>query len=294
MKKIILFASYLIVFEKGYTQVDITEQLINTTIKIVGLKDSLVNGKIEKYQSIGTGFYFNFVKGTDTIPVIVTNAHVISKCHTGYLRFKSYGNGKVNYGDLLSIKIENFEKKWIKHGSEDLAILPLMPIKDETYRLYKKIPFSISFSESDIPPDSVLNNLLAIEDVLMLGYPRGLADEVNDLPIVRNGLTATPVFLDYQGKQRFLLDIPIYPGSSGSPICLLNQGSYATKKGGIVLGSRFYLLGIAVQSNNYTAIGVTVAKDSIPSLEVKTELPYEVAVVIKAKKLFDFKPILFK
>jgi hypothetical protein len=283
---IILFCFQVI---SGYSQQDISEQLINTTIKIVGIRDSLVNGKIVSYRITGTGFYFNFNIGRDTIPVIVTNAHVIRKCHTGYLRFKSFSNGKINYGDLLEIKVENFESKWIKHKTEDLAILPLNPIKEDVYKAYHKIPYSIAYSETDIPNDSVLNKLLAIEDVIMIGYPKGLIDELNDLPIVRKGLTATPVYMNYKNENWFLLDIPIYTGSSGSPVCLFNAGSYSDKKMTLYAGLRFFLLGIAVESNNYTAIGHTTPKDSIPELEVKIELPFDVAKIIKAKCLLDFK-----
>jgi hypothetical protein len=123
----------------------------------------------------------------------------------------------------------------------------------------------------------------------MIGYPKGLSDDFNDLPIVRKGLTATPIYKNYMNKSRFLLDIPIYTGSSGSPICIFNSGSYSNKNGSLFIGGRFCLLGIAVESANYTATGKTVPKDSIPSLDVKVDLPFDVAVVIKAKRLLDFK-----
>jgi len=290
MKRVKVIVAFCLWAILGYSQQDISEQLINTTIKIVGIRDSLVNGKVVQYKNTGTGFYFGFNIGKDTVPVIVTNAHVIRKCHTGYLRFKSFSDKKINYGDLLDIKLDNFESRWIKHKTEDLAILILNPIKEEVYKKYNKVPFSMSFSEKDIPNDSTLNKLLAIEDVLMIGYPKGLSDDLNDLPIVRKGLTATPVYMDYKNRNWFLLDIPIYTGSSGSPVCIFNSGSYTDKQMNVHAGGfRFLLLGIAVESNNYTAIGHTTPRDSIPELEVKTELPFDVAKIIKAKCLLDFK-----
>jgi Trypsin-like peptidase domain len=267
---------------------------LNTTIKIVGIRDSLINGKIKSYNVIGTGFYFSFNFDHDTIPVIVTIAHSIRECHTGTLRFKSYSDEKINYGDLLVIKIDQFESKWIKHKTEDLAILPLSPVREEVFKYYQKTPYSVSFSESDIPNDTILNNLFAIEDVLMIGYPKGLSDDSNDLPIVRKGLTATPVYINYKNRDWFLLDIPIYAGSSGSPVCLFNMGTYADKEANLHFSGRLYLLGIAVESNNYTAIGHTTKKDSIPELEVKIDLPFDVAKIIKAKCLLDFKKDVLK
>ena len=53
----------------------------------------------------------------------------------------------------------------------------------------------------------------------MLGCPSGLFDEVNNLPIARRGITATPLpTYSYNGKAEFLVDIACFPGSSGSPI----------------------------------------------------------------------------
>jgi hypothetical protein len=74
----------------------------------------------------------------------------------------------------------------------------------------------------------------------MIGYPKGFWDRVNNLPVVRKGITATPIYIDYNGKKEFLLDIPIFSGSSGSPIVLFNEGSYSTKKEGLILEVEYH------------------------------------------------------
>ena len=276
------------------SQLDPSEAVILSTTRIVCYRDTLIAGKTIRFTDTGTGFYFYFAHGSDTIPVIVTNAHVIKSCKKGNLRFKLYdSNTGKRFGKIVDQPIDNFESKWIKHPTEDLAILPLNPLLDEIYKKYNKTVSLFFFNETYIPSDLELNNLSAIEEVLMVGYPKGLSDDINDLPIVRKGFTATPVYLNFRNQLRFLLDIPIYPGSSGSPVILFNLGSYPEKDGVLNINSRLKLLGIVVQSSMYSAIGKTTPQDSIPSLEVKTMLPFNVAVVIKASRLLEFKSLLW-
>ena len=62
--------------------------------------------------------------------------------------------------------------------------------------------------------------------VTMVGYPSGLWDSKNNYPIVRQGNIATPPNVDFNGKEEFLIDIALYPGSSGSPVFLIDHISY--------------------------------------------------------------------
>jgi hypothetical protein len=50
--------------------------------------------------------------------------------------------------------------------------------------------------------------------------------------------------VDFEGTPRFLIDASVFGGSSGSPVFILNQGSFATKDGGFVVGSRFHFIGV--------------------------------------------------
>ena len=52
-----------------------------------------------------------------------------------------------------------------------------------------------------IPAQADLESLDAIEEIVMIGYPNGLWDSVNNMPIARRGITATPVYLNYEGKK---------------------------------------------------------------------------------------------
>lgn len=84
----------------------------------------------------------------------------------------------------------------------------------------------------------------ALEEVIFVGYPVGLWDTTNLTPILRRGVTATPVFLDFQGKPQFLIDASVFPGSSGSPVFLYSAGWYSKRDGSVVAGKRVKLLGV--------------------------------------------------
>ncbi len=129
----------------------------------------------------------------------------------------------------------------------------------------------------------------------MIGYPFGLKDEFNNLPIVRKGITATPYYLNYESNPKFLVDIPIYFGSSGSPIIIYNSTSYNDRIGNTFFGRRFLFLGINYATYTRNFEGKLIPKfstDITDSLKVSTQIPYNIAIVIKAEKLLDFKPLI--
>jgi len=58
----------------------------------------------------------------------------------------------------------------------------------------------------------------AAMQIAMAGYPNGLWDEHNNLPLLRRGVTASHPGVDFDGRPEIAVDIASYPGSSGSPI----------------------------------------------------------------------------
>ena len=56
------------------------------------------------------------------------------------------------------------------------------------------------------------------DDVLVIGYPMGLYDQFNKLPVLKKGILSTPIGLHFHGLDAFLLDFKYYEGSSGSLI----------------------------------------------------------------------------
>ncbi|MEB0261247.1 MULTISPECIES: hypothetical protein [unclassified Mucilaginibacter] len=84
-----------------------------------------------------------------------------------------------------------------------------------------------------------------LEEILMVGYPNGIWDQINNKPILRRGITATHPNFDYNGQKEVMIDTACFPGSSGSLVFIFNEHGYQDKKGNITLGSsRVYLLGV--------------------------------------------------
>jgi hypothetical protein len=280
-------------FSQNSSSLSISELLINSSIRIECRGDTTINNKRVGFTSLGTGFYFEFKFDSIQVPVIVTNYHVIENSQTGILRFtEDNGNNTPAYGKIIADTIDNFGARWIKHPTQDLAILPLNPILNKIHENQNKDPFIVYYDESILPTKTLLDEVTSIEDVLMIGYPEGFWDSTNNLPVVRKGLTATPINLNYNQKPEFLLDVPIFAGSSGSPVVLYNQGSYSTKKGGIVVGTRIFLLGINVQSVNAPQEGELLLPPGNPRIQTSTQLPINIAIVIKSEELLKFKPII--
>jgi hypothetical protein len=163
----------------------------------------------------------------------------------------------------------------------------------EAQHHYGKSIFFMPIAEDLIPSQEVLERLIALEDVVMVGYPIGLWDSSNNFPILRRGITASHPAMNFQGKQQGVVDIACFPGSSGSPILILNEGGYATNEGFIV-GGRAHLLGVLYAGPVHSASGkievVEIPTRSIPVPH--TNIPIHLGYYVKASVLKSLKPIL--
>lgn len=84
----------------------------------------------------------------------------------------------------------------------------------------------------------------AVEEVTFIGYPNGIRDPHNLTPIVRRGITATPLELDYGMKPAFLVDGAVFGGSSGSPVFLISNGLYRISEDEFNSGGVRILVGV--------------------------------------------------
>lgn len=270
----------------------ISEFLLLTTIRIETITPNGI--------CTGTGFFFNFLFNKETgmsVPAIVTNKHVIKDAIKGKLRFSLRNEaGEPQWGHYYDLTVEDFEKAWILHpeGSVDLCIMPIA----EIHKMVQSNGINLHYTAlcvDDIPSDQDLkDNYSRVEDITIVGYPDGIWDAANNMPIVRKGITATALQLDFNNAPKFLVDAAIYGGSSGSPVFVFNQGSYSPANGGLVAGSRIKLVGVihAVAQHTVTGdiriIDVPVSKAPI----VATNIPNNLGVAIHARKLKDFEVML--
>ncbi len=262
----------------------IKEQLTHTTVRI------------ESEIGTGTGFFFNFDFEGKKFPAIITNKHVVRGAKKGNIILKLKDKlGKWDVGKNYLVTIENFEDNWIFHPEDDvdLCFYPFGPvIHNMEERGFS--PFYISLDESLLPKAEEERELEVLEDIAMVGYPNGIWDSVNNLPIVRTGVTATPFFSNYKGKAEFMIDAACFNGSSGSPVFLLNLGSYFANGVTNIGASRIKLLGILYAGPQPHARG-EIKMEDIPKIEkpvAYTPIPNNLGLVIKSRKILDLKKLI--
>lgn len=243
----------------------------------------------------GTGFIINLCQDKENktcIPVLITNNHVVANSVNTIFEFcRADENG--NPIDTQPFSLTYQGNSWIHHpdSSVDLCCLLLAEALTELKKNNTKV-FYIPLETNLIPSHDNLEKLSAIEDVVMIGYPIGLSDTYNHKPIIRRGITSTHPKKDYQGKKEMLLDMACYPGSSGSPVFIFNQGAYTTPNG-ISLGNRIYLLGVLYGGHEFNAQGV-LNFANLPNVPVPvTRIPINLGIMIKAERILEFEN-LFK
>ena len=261
--------------------------LLYTTIRIIAI---MPDGS----KSIGTGFFFNYkIDQNHFLPVIITNKHVIKNAMKGEFFFHEAlleNDKKIPSKNSFSFKMDGFKNYWIEFVNDiDLCALPL-EILIEQAKLQNKEMFYAPFAENLVPSNNILEELSAIEDVKMVGYPIGLWDDTNNFPILRSGITATHPAIDFQGKPVGVIDMAAFPGSSGSPILIYNQGSY-TKGTTINIGSRAYLIGILYAGPQLSVQGEIQIKE-IPTSKIpisEMNIPVHLGYYIKTNILLENK-----
>jgi hypothetical protein len=268
-----------------------SEQLTHSTVRI---ECWLADGS----RSTGSGFFFQFLQnGAIHVPAIVTNKHVVSGALRGQFNLTLRdGEGGPRIGQHLRIELDQFEQRWIGHPDPDvdLAIMPIAPLLTEAQKQGRSF-FFISLDKSLIGTPSELEDLSALEDIVMIGYPNGIWDAVNNMPVIRRGVTATHANLPYEGKQEFMIDAACFPGSSGSPVFLYNAGGWIDRKGNIMMGGiRVKLLGVLYAGPQHTATG-EIQIVNVPTADKPvaiSRIPNNLGVVIKASRLLDFDGVL--
>lgn len=247
-------------------------------------------------QSIGTGFFFNFeVPDKGVMTTLITNKHVVQGANRARIYVSRANGQQALFGQFNSWDIDGFDQIIVGHPDPnvDLAAFPIGAVLNEMDKAGTPAYYR-GFSLANIPNDNDINSLTAIENILMIGYPTGIWDNTNNLPIVRRGITATPYARDYNGRPEFMIDCACFPGSSGSPVMIADNGSYPSKDGGINIGSRFYLLGLLWGGPQYTAEGQIIAKPVPTSVMPVTvsQIPTNLGFCVKARMIRDLLPIL--
>lgn len=248
-------------------------------------------------ESFGTGFFFTLrLQDGSTRRFVVTNKHVVEGVVTARLNLHEADAQSAQLapsGAWFTVEIDNFESRWTDHPNPDidLCAMPAEVMLNAASQLGKK-PFCATFdSETDLAIDAEMSAFDAVEEVQMIGYPDGLWDTVNNFPIFRRGTTASHPAVDYCGKPEILVDMACYPGSSGSPVVILNRTNY---KGGGILHP-FVLLGVLYAGPTITVGGVVVTPvPTTPAPVVASTTMMHLGQIIKAKEVVELCDFICK
>lgn len=236
---------------------DISTQLLYTTVPIYAKKRS------GAFTS-GTGFIFSITEEENkSIPLLITNYHVLEDAVAGFVELHI---AKDDMPSEESVRVQ-FDESIIngnKLGELDLIAVPLASTLNDFQNRGINV-FYRTVDPSILPSRQQVDEFAAIENITFIGYPSGLYDVKNKIPLIRQGITATPIWNSYQGREVFLIDAGVFPGSSGSPVFIYNQGSFPTKNG-IAIGNRLHFVGVIVETmlrnedntNSYLDLGIVI------------------------------------
>jgi hypothetical protein len=245
--------------------------------------------------SFGTGFRYSFTSDGLQFHLIVTAGHNLEKAVAVSIKLHRCDQLPNFQGQLrkesFDITFEELDRHCVFHpdASVDLVALNYLYVFDAAQQQRVGL-FVPNADESSILDDQTMGkSMSAVEDVLMPGYPLAIFDEANNFPIIRKGTTATHPAIDFNDRPMAAVDIACFPGSSGSPIFLLNEGGLDSRKQGRnKLGRKSpVLLGILTDGAVFQSSGISkVSKMPIMTQsDNETVAPINLGYYTKAKAI---------
>lgn len=193
-------------------------------------------------QKSGTGFFYSYRHDDGrNVPLVVFRSDLIDGFSEGFFDIH-LANGEQPISQTVRIHFEAGFADSHRIREIGLVAMPMAPAlasldQSDREAFYKSIDRTL------LPPEDDQDAPSPFESVMIIGYPSRLYDSVNALPIVRKGITSTPVWNRFQGKDCFLVDVPPTGGFDGSPVFILNQGAYVTGET-VNFGTRFFFVGV--------------------------------------------------
>ena len=269
----------------------IADQLFFVTVRIEGMKllknEDGTDGL--SANSVGTGFFFLYNENNNNLLFLVTNKHVVDNSDYTRLFFTSRNDDESpNIGNIVYIDIP--VDMWFGHEDDniDIKILYMGIIIDRIEKEISKI-FYRCITDNLIPSDNDIDSLDSIENITFIGYPNGIWDQKNYLPIVRKGVTASPISIDFNGDPKFIIDASVFGGSSGSPVFIWNNGVQHSRDGSMFIGREtFYFVGVlAAGYLCQNDIAVVSNPASLSDSRVVSRENIDLGIVFKSRTIIE-------
>lgn len=179
--------------------------------------------------------------------LLVTCNHVIDEAES--LSFdirRRLGNDPVREPTFSNIIIDMQSSVVLRHPTEDLCAIfvhPYMKVWNDRDGAW---PFIYAFGTNHVCDPNTLD---ALEEIVMIGCPSGIYDDVNNHAVMRKGVTASHPGFHYKGRKQFLVDCASHTGSSGSPIVRYGSLFFDRERGSynLAMHPRIALLGMLIE-----------------------------------------------
>lgn len=188
---------------------DLTVGLINATVQ-------LDQPSGEGTRTVGTGFLIQATRpdGSPRV-VLVTAAHVLERMTDVEARIGwrvSLPDGSWRFDpEPLRIRDRNNDPLWYRLPDRDVAVMEVVA-PDAFARAAIPLGWLAddnSFDAWQVGPG---------DELLSLGFPRGLSANRAGFPILRVGRVASWPLSPVEAFPSFLLDFTVFPGNSGGPV----------------------------------------------------------------------------
>ena len=167
--------------------------------------------------------------------------------------------------------IQSFQTKWFFHSKHDLCFTFVNQLFEEVHKRTGKCVFSTPITPDIVYDSKKLEELSALEQVVMVGYPNGLWDQMHNYPLFRRGYTSVHPAIDFNRDGVGVVDMACINGSSGSPIFILDEKGYIEKNTqSFNLSERLIFLGILFEGPQKIEIGDVVDINIDEKLQQKT------------------------
>ena len=192
---------------------DLAVELIHATVQ---LEQPLGDGT----RTVGTGFLIT-TAGPDGAPrtVLVTANHVLEKMPGATARIGyrvSNPDGSWSYSPQpVKIRDGAGEALWTHHPDRDVAAITIKAPPE-----FAKAALPLNYLAGDDTFDK--EAVGAGDEMMALGFPRGLSANSAGFPILRSGRVASYPLGPAKAFPTFLLDFSVFPGNSGGPV-FVNQ-----------------------------------------------------------------------
>jgi hypothetical protein len=233
-----------------------------------------------------TAFFVGTQRDSGLEKYLVTCQHVIEGSKKVILHFLDAQENEGKVTPRIPVTLEPTDAYFRHTGNLniDLACCNIARI-EELLKSANRQPHYFLFHDGQFATAELASSFDSVEEVLYVGYPKGVYDRFNFTPLARRGITASPYRLNFDGRPCFVIDGQVYPGSSGSPVLTIRQPGNHIGGGEVQIGEQVLLLGVLLEGMRFHSH--LYEKDGSFSKEDRFyEQPIGLGVVVRADQIY--------